>query len=64
MMVCVDVQKAYDCVRADVLALKLSDFGVRGPFLEWLKSYLEGRQQFVAINGKRSVTREVVCGIP
>ncbi len=64
VMLCVDVQKAYDCVRADILLRKLSDFGIKGAFLEWLKSYLKGRRQFVAVNGHISASSDVQCGIP
>ncbi|MCP3666842.1 MAG: reverse transcriptase family protein, partial [Gammaproteobacteria bacterium] len=64
MIVCVDVQKAFDCVRPDVLIHKMGGFGVQGALLEWLKSYLRGRRQRVAVNGHTSSARDVQCGIP
>ncbi len=64
VLICVDVRKAYDCVRSDILARKLARFGFQGAFLEWLKSYLEGRRQRVAVNGRTSAQKFVQCGIP
>ena len=61
----VDFKKAFDSVCHTVLETKLQrDFGIRGPLLDWLKSYLKGRQQVTIVNGVNSGTLPVSCGIP
>ena len=35
-----------------------------GPVLEWFKDYLSGRQQYVKVNGKKSTSNTVLCGVP
>ena len=48
----VDFKKAFDSVCHTVLETKLErEFGIRGPLLDWLKSYLKGRQQVTIVNG-------------
>ncbi len=59
-----DVRKAYDCVRSEILLQKFARFGIQGAFLEWLKSYLQGRRQCVAVNSHTSAFQDVQCGIP
>ena len=46
----VDFKKAFDSIFHTVLEMKLErEFGIRGPLLDWLKSYLRGRQQVTII---------------
>ena len=42
----------------------LTSLGVRGQALEWLKSYLTGRRQFVAIKDARSREHIKTCDVP
>jgi len=52
----IDFKKAFDGVSHDILEMKLNrDFGITGTLLDWLKSYLHGRQQFTVLNGVKSV---------
>lgn len=44
-----DMSKAYDRVRYDILLQKLFESGIRGKSLNWFKSYLENRTQFTEI---------------
>ena len=61
----VDFKKAFDSVCHTVLETKLQrDFGISGPLLDWLKSYLKGRQQVTIVNGVNSRTLPVPYGIP
>ena len=39
-------------------------FGLRGNLLKWIRSYLEGRRQFVSVNGSDSGQREITSGVP
>ena len=61
----VDFKKAFDSVCHAVLETKLErEFGIRGPLLDWLKSYLKGRQQVTIVNGVPSGILPVSYGIP
>ena len=43
---------------------KLTAYGIRGMPGNWFKSYLDNRQQYCSLNGKKSNMIEVTCGIP
>ena len=59
-----DYSKAFDTVNHDILLHKLYYYGIRGSALEWFKSYLRNRQQFVQLNGIGSRMQSVTCGVP
>src|SRR5436190_18269228 len=50
MMVGMILKNAFDLVVHDILYDKLEKLGIRGFLLDWLKSYLTNRLQFVQIN--------------
>lgn len=54
--VCVfmDLKKAVDTIPHERLIEKLDDIGIRGKLLNLIKSYLQGRKQFVDIHGTKS----------
>ncbi len=54
-----DLKKAFDVCSKDVLLMKLEKIGIKGVALEWFKSYLSERTQFVDINGNFSSERDI-----
>jgi hypothetical protein len=59
-----DFAKAFDTVNHDILLKKLYGFGIRGLSLEWFKSYLDNRKQYVKINNVESSLQIISCGVP
>ena len=60
----IDLQRAFDTVNHEILLSKLEQYGIRGCFLEWLRSSLSERKQYVSVNGKSSSLLTVSCGVP
>ena len=59
-----DLTKAFDTVDHNILLYKLNNYGVCGNLLNWFKSYLSNRQQFVSVGCSRSQLLNVTCGVP
>ena len=60
----IDLQKAFDTVNHNILLTKLEHYGIRGTALDWFKSYLMDRKQYVSVNGSNSSYLNVTCGVP
>lgn len=60
----VDLSKAFDTINHEILFNKLEKYGIRGVALQWLKSYLQNRQQFVKMGAQESECLDIVCGLP
>ena len=60
----IDLQRAFDTVNHKILLSKLEHYGIRGCALEWFRSYLSDRKQYVSVNGKSSSLLTVSCGVP
>jgi hypothetical protein len=59
-----DFSKAFDKVFHERLAAKIHHYGVRGPTLNWIKSFLAGRTQRVIVEGVASDPAPVTYGVP
>ena len=59
-----DFSKAFDKVSHKHLFYKLSFYGLRGNYLNWVKSYLQNRTQCTLIDGQTSNESLVSSGVP
>ena len=60
----IDLRKAFDTVNHTILSNKLEHYGIRGIPLEWFRSYLTDRKQYVFYNGESSELKPISCGVP
>jgi hypothetical protein len=54
-----DLKKAFDVCSKDILLMKLEKIGIRGVALDWFKSYLSERTQYVDINNSTSSEKDI-----
>ena len=61
-----DFSKAFDKVSHQCLLHKLSHYGIRGPWPlhNWIRDFLQGRQQQVFLDNDNSYTCSVLSGVP
>ena len=64
LLLFIDFSKAFDMVEHDILLAKLYNYGIRGVALDWIKSYLSNREQYVFLNGKKSAVANIKFGVP
>ena len=60
----INLKKAFDTVNHTILLKKLEHYGIRGVPLQWFKSYLSDKKQFVSVNGHSSGELEIKHGVP
>ena len=59
-----DMSKAFDTLNLDILFEKLNWYGIRGKALDWFKSYLCNRKQYVSFAGCCSSDHPISHGVP
>jgi hypothetical protein len=60
-----DLSAAFNCVDHSILLDRLKTlFGFVGVVLDWMRSYLVGRRQYVRYNGSTSSATVMQCGVP
>ena len=63
-VVYLDMSKAFDSIKHEILLNKLKNIGLSSSALTWLCSYLSQRSQVVRINSTLSDALPTVCGVP
>lgn len=64
LAVYIDLSRAFDTLNHEILLQKLELYGIRGVALEWFRSYLTDRKQYIEYNNVTSDTHTVLSGIP
>ena len=59
-----DLSKAFDTLDHEILLNKPEHYGIRDVALDWVKSYLSERLQFVQFNQTSSSKCQIHCGVP
>ena len=59
-----DLSKAFDSVPHERLLTKIHAYGIQGPLLSWLRSFLNNRSQRVVLRGHYSSWTSVLSGVP
>lgn len=60
----IDLKKAFDTINHEILIDKLERYGIRGIVLQWVRSYLSNRKQFVRLGESMSSCLSIACGVP
>ena len=63
-IIILDFSKAFDTVPHDKLLHKLENYGIRGPLLTWIRSFLCSRLMSVVVEGETSQEATVDSGVP
>lgn len=65
VLLALDISAAFDAVDHSILCRRAErDFGISGTALAWLRSFVTGRSQYVAVGIERSETTALSSGVP
>jgi hypothetical protein len=64
LLVLLDLSAAFDPVNHDLLLATLTKLKIGGTALQWLRSYLTDRNQFVCLHGETSDSKKLTCAVP
>ena len=65
VLVALDLSAAFDTIDHHTLASRLyTSFGIRGTVIDWISSYLSGREQCIAVGQARSAFASISTGVP
>ena len=64
LMVLLDLSKAFDSLKHATLLVKLPSLGLSHSALEWFRSHLSERSQYVRIGSEVSALQNIVYGVP
>ena len=57
----IDLSKAFDTVDHQILIKKLQYYGIDGTALEWFKSYLSNRKQYISSQDVSENCLDIIC---
>ena len=60
----IDLSKAFDTINHNILLDKLNSLGIPGIALQWFKSYLTLRTQYINLNNINSTNKLISCLVP
>src|SRR5690606_13569677 len=60
----VDIQKAFDSLKHNILIKKLRHYGLSGDIVDYMDNYLSNRWQFVSLESAQSDLRLIRFGVP
>ena len=65
LLTLLDLSAAFDTVDHGILIYRLEhSFGIKNKTLNWIKSYLTNRSQYVSVNGVKSEAVQIECCVP
>ena len=64
LAVYLDLSKAFDTIDHSIMLKKMEHYGIRGITLEWFKSYLNQRVQYVIYKTTNFKSLNIPCGVP
>lgn len=59
-----DLSRAFDTIDCEIALIKMKDYNFPRGFLNWLRSYLTGRNGYLTVRGQHSSELEIPTGVP